>query len=155
MTWPEIEPRSHQPLANTLTTRPMDDHNKVSKFGYRSRGRLESFFFFISYYTEVLGGASLFLGLLHFTFHTCIILLSVKQGGIKCHFLNSMTRSGIELLTRTMSQSTIIIISNKYFILVFFRLLLQISFRLFLQISSSQLSWMFRILKYYLLQKTL
>ena len=32
------------------------------------------------------GGATLFPGMLHFTFDTYLILLSVKQGGIKYHF---------------------------------------------------------------------
>ena len=44
-------------------------------------------------------GASPFLGLLHFTFHTYGIILSVKQGRIKYHFFKKvfgMTRPGIE-----------------------------------------------------------
>ena len=33
-------------------------------------------------------GASPFPGLLHFTLDTYLIMLSVKQGGIKCHFFS-------------------------------------------------------------------
>ena len=47
-----------------------------SKVGDRSRGRLEG----------VGEGATPFPGLLHFTLDTYLILLSIKQGGIKYHF---------------------------------------------------------------------
>ena len=42
--------------------------------------------FLDSYYTKVLGGVTPFLGLLHFTLNASLIMLSVKQGGIKYHF---------------------------------------------------------------------
>ena len=59
---------------------------KVSKFGHSSRGRPESSLF-NRYYTEVQGeGATPFPELLHFTLDTYLILLSVKQVGIKYHF---------------------------------------------------------------------
>ena len=47
--------------------------------------------------TVIGEGATPFPGLLHFTLDPCLIMLSVKQGGIKYHFwVFSMTRSGIE-----------------------------------------------------------
>ena len=36
------------------------------------------------------GGAALFPGLLHFTLDLYLIILSVKQGGIKNHFFKSL-----------------------------------------------------------------
>ena len=60
---------------------------KVSKFGDCNRGRPEDSLF-ISYYTEVQGGAAPFLGLLNFTIESYLIMLSVKQGDIRCHFLS-------------------------------------------------------------------
>ena len=53
----------------------------ISKVGNRSRGWPEGSFFY-SYYTD----ANPFSGLLHFILDTYLILLSVKQGGIKYHF---------------------------------------------------------------------
>ena len=38
--------------------------------------------------TNVEEGASLFPGLLHFTLDMYLIMLSIKQGGIKYHLLN-------------------------------------------------------------------
>ena len=55
-----------------------------SKVGERRRGWPEGSLF-NSYYTEILGRVPL-PGLLHFTLDTYLILLSVKQGGIKYHF---------------------------------------------------------------------
>ena len=44
-------------------------------------------FLFSRYYTEVLGeGATHFPGLLLFTLDPYLIMLSVRQGGIKYHF---------------------------------------------------------------------
>ena len=46
------------------------------------------------------GGNYFFPGLLHFTLDAYLIMLSVKQGGIKYHFLSlRMTRPGIEAWT--------------------------------------------------------
>ena len=60
----------------------------ISKVGDRSRGWPEGSLF-ISYYTEVLGeSATPFQGLLHFTLDPHLIVLSVKQGGIKYDFLS-------------------------------------------------------------------
>ena len=43
---------------------------------------------FDNYNTKVYGeGSTPFPGLLHFTFDPYLIMLSVKQGGIKYHFL--------------------------------------------------------------------
>ena len=43
------------------------------------------------------GGATPFPGLLHFTIDPYLIVLSVKQGGIKYHFwVFGMTRRGVE-----------------------------------------------------------
>ena len=53
-------------------------NNKVSKVGDRSRGLPEGSLF-NSYYTS-------FPGLLHFTLDTYLIMLNVKQRGIKYHF---------------------------------------------------------------------
>ena len=52
--------------------------------GDRSRGWPDGSLF-DSYYTK---GATTLLGLLHFTLDTYLIILSVKQGGIKYHFLS-------------------------------------------------------------------
>ena len=41
-------------------------------------------------------GATPLPGLLHFTLDPYLIVLSAKQGGIKYHFIFSMTRPGIE-----------------------------------------------------------
>ena len=61
---------------------------QVSKIGDLSQGWPEDSLF-NSYYTEVLGeGATLFPGLLHFTLDLYLIMLSVKQGNIKYHFLS-------------------------------------------------------------------
>ena len=59
----------------------------ISKFGDCSRGRPGSSLF-NRYYTEVCGGPTLFPGLLHFTLDPYLIMLSVKQKGIKYHFLS-------------------------------------------------------------------
>ena len=50
----------------------------------RSQGRPECSLF-NTYYTE---GATPFHGLFHITLDTYLIMLSVKQGGIKYHFLS-------------------------------------------------------------------
>ena len=59
--------------------------------GESSRGWPEGSLF-SSYYAEVCvcvgGGATPFSGLLHFTLDTYLIMLSVKQGDIKYHFLS-------------------------------------------------------------------
>ena len=61
----------------------------VSKVGDRSQGRLEGSLF-SSYYSEVYWRA-----LFHFTLDFFLIMLSVKQGGIKYHFwVFRMTRPG-------------------------------------------------------------
>ena len=57
----------------------------ISKAGDRSRGRSEGSLF-NSYYTAAWRALIPFPGLLHFTLDTYLILLSVKQGGIKYHF---------------------------------------------------------------------
>ena len=60
----------------------------MNKFSNRSRGRPEGSIF-NSYYTMAWGRwATPFPGLLHFTLDTYFIMLSVKQGGIKFHFLS-------------------------------------------------------------------
>ena len=60
--------------------------NYVSKVGDCGRGRPEGPLF-NSYNTERVGeGATPLPGILHFTLDTYLILLSVKQGGIKYHF---------------------------------------------------------------------
>ena len=56
-----------------------DTFEWVSRVGDRRRGQPEGSFF-NSYYT-----ATPFSGLLHFTFDTNLMLLSVKQRGIKFH----------------------------------------------------------------------
>ena len=61
--------------------------NEVSKGSDLSRGRLEGSLF-ISYYRSVGKSATSFLGLLHFTLDPYLIILSVKQRGIKYHFLS-------------------------------------------------------------------
>ena len=58
---------------------------KLSPF---SRGWPEGSFFGNLLHQGVGEGATPFLGLLHFTFDPYLIMLSVKQGGIKYHFLS-------------------------------------------------------------------
>ena len=72
-------------------------YNLVSEVGNRSQGRPEGSLF-NSYYTKVYGeGATSFPALLHFTLDTYLLLLIVKQGGIKYHFyVFGMTWPGIE-----------------------------------------------------------
>ena len=61
---------------------------KVSKVGDLSRGWPKGSLF-DSYYTKMLGGgATPFPGLLHFTLDHYLVMLSVKQGGIKTDFLS-------------------------------------------------------------------
>ena len=64
------------------------------KVGNRSRARATRRLpFQLLLHCDVGEGADPFPGLLHFT----LIMLSVKQGGIKYHFLSfGMTRTGIE-----------------------------------------------------------
>ena len=66
----------------------MSNIEVVSKFSDRSRGRSEGSLF-NSYYTEVLvGGATPSSRFLYFTLDTYLLMLSVKQGSIKYHFLS-------------------------------------------------------------------
>ena len=57
-----------------------------SKVGDRSGGQAEGSIFKKLLHRGVGEGASLFSGFLHFTLDTYLILLTVKQGGIKYHF---------------------------------------------------------------------
>ena len=60
-----------------------------SKVGDLCRGCPKGSFFDSYYTTDGVGeGVTPFPGLLHFTLNTYLILLSVKQGGIKYHFLS-------------------------------------------------------------------
>ena len=56
---------------------------KVSKVGDHSRGRPEGSLFDSLLHQGVGEGATPFPGLLHFTLDPYLIMLSVKQGGIK------------------------------------------------------------------------
>ena len=71
------------------------------------RGRLEGSLF-SSYYTEALGeGATPFAGSLHFILDTyLIIMLSIKQGSIKYHFLSLWYDSTYDwtLVSRTIGE---------------------------------------------------
>ena len=58
-----------------------------SKVGNCCRGQPEGSLFNI-YFTKMQKKATPFPGLLHFTLETYLIMLSVKQGGIKYHFLS-------------------------------------------------------------------
>ena len=58
-----------------------------SKVGDRS-GRWPESSIFASYYTKVLRRIYSFPGLLHFTLDPYLIMLSIKQGSIKYHFLS-------------------------------------------------------------------
>ena len=60
--------------------------NKVSKVGDPSRGWPEGSLFDSLLHQGVGEGATPFPGLLHFTLDPYLIMLSVKQGGIKYHF---------------------------------------------------------------------
>ena len=84
MTRPGIEPRSTGPLANTLPTNPMSRF----RVGDHSRGWPEGSLFDSLLHQGVGEGATPFPGLLHFTLDPYLIMLSVKQGGIKYHFLS-------------------------------------------------------------------
>ena len=61
---------------------------KVSKVGDHSRGWPEGSLFDSLLHQCVGEGANPFPGLLHFTLDPYLIILSVKQGGIKYHFLS-------------------------------------------------------------------
>ena len=61
-------------------------HTKVSKDGDYSRGRPEGSLFQLLQHRIVGENATPFPGLLHFILDTHLIMLSVKQGGIKYHF---------------------------------------------------------------------
>ena len=61
---------------------------KVSKVGDHSRGWPEGSLFDSLLHQGVGEGATPFPGLLHFTLDPYLIMLSVKQGGIKYHFLS-------------------------------------------------------------------
>ena len=71
---------------------------KLSKTSNEIRVKLATFVkgdlkapLFDSYYTKVKGeGTTPFLWLLHFTLDPYIIMLSVKQSGIKYHFFESL-----------------------------------------------------------------
>ena len=58
----------------------------VSKVGDHIRGRPEGSFFNSLLHRDIGEGATPFPGMLHFTLDTYLIMLSVKQGGIKYHF---------------------------------------------------------------------
>ena len=60
----------------------------VIKVGDHSRGWLEGSLFDSLLHQGVEEGATPFPGLLHFTLDPYLIMLSVKQGGIKYHFLS-------------------------------------------------------------------
>ena len=59
-----------------------------SKVGDHSRGGPEGSLFDSLLHQGVGEGATPFPGLLHFTLDPYLIMLSVKQGGIKYHFLS-------------------------------------------------------------------
>ena len=63
-------------------------YNKVSKVGDHSRGWPEGSLFDSLLHQGVGEGATPFPGLLHFTLDPYLIMPSVKQGGIKYHFLS-------------------------------------------------------------------
>ena len=63
-------------------------YKKVSKVGDHSRGWPEGSLFDSLLHQGVGEGATPFPGLLHFTLDPYLIMLSVKQGGIKYHFLS-------------------------------------------------------------------
>ena len=89
-----------------------------SKVGDRSRG-LPQRSLFNSYYNRGIGeGATLFPGLLHFTLEMHPIMLSVKQGGIKYHFLSLWYDSTWDwtLVSRAIGKhSTTILTKNVFF----------------------------------------
>ena len=60
----------------------------ISKVGDHSRGWPEGSLFDSLLHQSVGEGATPFPGLLHFTLDLYLIMLSVKQGGIKYHFLS-------------------------------------------------------------------
>ena len=74
-------------LVDYLMPNPVFIYIVVSKVGNCSQGRPEGSPF-NTYYTGVREGATLFPGLFHFTLDTYLIMLSVKQGSIKYHFLS-------------------------------------------------------------------
>ena len=57
----------------------------IYKVGDRSRGQPKGSLF-NSYSRDIGEGATPFLGLLHFTLDTYLVMLNVKQVGIKYHF---------------------------------------------------------------------
>ena len=60
----------------------------ISKVGDHSRGLHEGCLFDSLLHQGVGEGVTPFPGLLHFTLDPYLIMLSVKQGGIKYHFLS-------------------------------------------------------------------
>ena len=87
----------HLLICTLLLLQHILNRYRVSKVGKFSQGVSECSLF-NSYYTNVGKDATPFLGSLHFTLHSYLIMLSVKQGGIKYHFwVFGMTRPEIEL----------------------------------------------------------
>ena len=84
MTRPEIETRPPKPSANTLPTRPMSRYVCKVKLVNVVEGDQKAPSS-IATTPRCREGATPFPGLLHFTIDTDLILLSVKQGGIKYH----------------------------------------------------------------------
>ena len=76
---------SHVIQRNSL---PVDGNIYISKVGDHSRGWPEGSLFDSLLHQGVGEGATPFPGLLHFTLDPYLIMLSVKQGGIKYHFLS-------------------------------------------------------------------
>ena len=74
-------------LASGLN-RDTHTHTHISKVGDHSRGWPEGSLFKSLLHQGVGEGATPFPGLLHFTLVPYLIMLSVKQGGIKYHFLS-------------------------------------------------------------------
>ena len=82
MTQPGIEPRSPGPLANALTPWPMTVKVKLATIVEGDPNAP----FSISTTLRYRQGCYSFPRLLHFTLDPYLIMLSVKQGGIKNHF---------------------------------------------------------------------
>ena len=90
--------------------------------GNHSQGWPEGSFFDCLLYQGVGEGATPFPGLLHFTLDSYLIMLSVKQGGIKYHFLSlwydsswdwtQVSRAIGEHITTSLDHSTLSISSR-------------------------------------------
>ena len=84
----------------------------ISKLADRCRRRPEGSLFISYLHLGVGEGATPFPGLLHFTLNPYLLMLSVKQGGIKYHFwVFGMTRPGIE--HRTIGEHPVYIYNRK------------------------------------------